>query len=260
MPTPTFQLEHVSKAFTGPDGATFTALHDVSLDVAEGSFVALLGPSGCGKSTLLHLLAGLTSPSAGRIRFQGDELDGVNTDAGYMTQKDTLLPWASLQDNVGMALAVRRIGDRRTRAEAVQAAIDAVGLTGFERHYPAQLSGGMRKRAQLARSLVYEPAVLLMDEPFAAVDAQRRVALQEHLLTIWQKLRKTVVLVTHDLDEAILLADQIVVMGTHPGRIVCRIKVPLARPRDVVELRSSPQFGDTWRELWNLLSAEMAAT
>jgi NitT/TauT family transport system ATP-binding protein len=251
---PTFSFRGVSRKFRSPEGSPFVALSEVNLDLESSSFVCLLGPSGCGKSTLLNLGAGLLQPSSGQIFYQGHRLEGVNTGLGYMTQGDTLLPWATVRRNVLLGLDVRKIGTRADRRERVDEILDRVGLTGFAEHYPSQLSGGMRKRVGLARSLVYEPETLLMDEPFSALDAQLRLELQQHLLGLWERDRKTVVFVTHDLDEAILLADRIVLFASSPGRVVADIQVNLDRPRaHMIELRRDPRYVELSETIWTHL-------
>src|ERR1700676_5476465 len=212
-------LSDAGKEFSAR-GRTLRALKPLTLDVAGQEFIAVVGPSGCGKSTILDLIAGLLRPSEGTVKYDGVVVARPNVRVGYITQKDTLLPWRNVHDNVGLALELRVRRTSRAAAEArVAAMIDLVGLKGFERHYPGELSGGMRKRATLARTLIYEPETLLMDEPFAAVDAILRVSLHEMLLQLWERQQVTIVFVTHDLEEALLLSDKVVVMGKNPGRI-----------------------------------------
>jgi NitT/TauT family transport system ATP-binding protein len=244
-------FESVDMAFVS-ENQEFLALRGVNLEIRHGRFVCLLGPSGCGKSTLLNLAAGLTTPTAGRVLFDGVPLRGVNHEVGYITQKDNLLPWSRVEDNVGIALAVRGVR-RAERRRRVGEMLDTVGLTGFARRYPAQLSGGMRKRVTLARTLIYNPSTLLMDEPFGALDAQLRAAMQAELLRLWERDRKTVIFVTHDVEEALLLADEIVVLGSNPGRILDTFPVDLDRPRDIVALRTSARFPALVQQLWSML-------
>jgi NitT/TauT family transport system ATP-binding protein len=241
------EFDHVSVRF-----GDFTALNDVSLKIKRGSFVSLVGPSGCGKSTLLNMISGLLVPSAGRVLYGGTDVDGVNTRTGYITQRDLLLPWRTLEGNIGLALELQHLSARDRRA-AVKEMIDRVGLTGFEKSYPSQLSGGMRKRATLARTLIYEPETLLLDEPFAAVDAILRTSLHEMLLQLWERAGATVIFVTHDLEEALLLSDQVVVFSSKPGRIVHVEDITMARPRNLIASRTDPQFGETWTRLWSYL-------
>jgi NitT/TauT family transport system ATP-binding protein len=251
---PAIEAEGVRKEFGGGDrNRPFVALDSVSLTVDQGEFVALVGPSGCGKSTLLNMVAGLVAPTTGTLRFMGRPLTGVNTGIGYMAQGDTLLPWSTVRKNVALGLEVQRIGTRAERAERVERILGEVGLDRFADHFPSQLSGGMRKRATLARTLVYQPPALLMDEPFSALDAQMRTDLQAQLLDLWGERRCTVCFVTHDLDEALLLSDRIVVFGTNPGRVVEVVDNPLPRPRSVEQLRTSPEFAQLWQRLWGLI-------
>jgi sulfonate transport system ATP-binding protein len=250
---PVIEADGVRKEFGSERNGRFVALEAVTLTVDQGEFVALVGPSGCGKSTFLNMVAGLVPPTSGTVRFMGRDLRGVNTGVGYMTQGDTLLPWSTVRKNVAVALEVQRIGSRAERAERVERILGEVGLQSFANRYPSQLSGGMRKRAALARTLVYQPPALLMDEPFSALDAQMRTELQTQLLDLWSERRCTVCFVTHDLDEALLLSDRIVVFGTNPGRVVDVVPNPLPRPRTVEQLRTSPDFAELWRRLWNLV-------
>ncbi|MEV4033603.1 ABC transporter ATP-binding protein [Streptomyces umbrinus] len=250
--TPEFSFQNVTRRFPSSGDSEFVALESVSLDIDSGSFVCFIGPSGCGKTTLLNMSAGLLSPSDGAVHFRGEPLNGVNTGVGFITQHDNLLPWRTVEKNIGIALEIEKV-PRAERRRRVAEVIELVGLKGFAHQYPSQLSGGMQKRASLARGLVYGPSTLLMDEPFGALDAQLRFAMQNELLRIWERDRKTIIFVTHDLDEAILLADKIVVFGTRPGRVVHVEDVPLERPRDFAELRLSPVYGEIWERLWKLL-------
>lgn len=244
--TSTFTLDKVSKRFSR-DGEDLIALKDVDLAVEKGSFLVLLGRSGCGKSTLLNLLAGLTTVSGGSIAYRGEIMTGTRTDVGYLTQHDTLMPWRDVLRNVEMPLEVR--GDSRVKRRAVaQELVDRVGLTGFEKSYPRELSGGMRRRASLARMLSGDPETLLLDEPFSALDALLRTELQAELLRLWSGSGRTVVFVTHDIEEALLLADRIVVLG-QMGRIVLDLDVDLARPRDPDDVRVDEHFVTLHRRL-----------
>ncbi|MGO4384437.1 ABC transporter ATP-binding protein [Specibacter sp. RAF43] len=245
----------VSKAFLarGDTGSKhFIAVKDVNLDVEAGRFVCLLGPSGSGKSTLLNMAAGLFAPSRGTVYYDGEPVQQVNTKVGYITQQDNLLAWRTLEDNIAIALEIQGISGKEKR-DRVAEVIARVGLSGFENHYPSQLSGGMRKRATLARTLIYSPETLLMDEPFGALDAMLKNTMQTDLLRLWEQDRKTVLFVTHDLDEAILLADQIVVFGTNPGRIVHIEDISFERPRSLVQIRQTADFAKVWRRLWNII-------
>ncbi|MQA08013.1 MAG: ATP-binding cassette domain-containing protein [Pseudonocardiaceae bacterium] len=248
--TTVLRAEGLTKRFPKDDTAT-VALRDFAVRIDEGSFVSVLGRSGCGKSTMLNLLAGLTEPSAGAVTYRDQKLTGPNIDIGYLTQSDTLMPWRDVQRNVEMPLEIRGVSkvDRRTAA-AEQ--IERVGLRGFEKHYPSELSGGMRRRASLARMLVGDPETLLMDEPFGALDAQLRAELQDELLRLWHGSGQTVVFVTHDIEEALLLGDRVVVLG-QLGRIMLDREVPLARPRSADSLRVDPEFVALHNELADAL-------
>jgi NitT/TauT family transport system ATP-binding protein len=246
----TFQVDKLSKHFS-KDGEDLVALRNVDLTVQKGSFLVLLGRSGCGKSTLLNLLAGLTTPTTGEIRYEGNKLSGVRTDVGYLTQQDTLMPWRDVLRNVEMPRELR--GEpKETRRAAAQALVERVGLSGFEKSYPRELSGGMRRRASLARMLCSDPETLLLDEPFSALDAQLRTELQTELLRLWSGSGRTVVFVTHDIEEALLLADRVIVLG-QLGRIVLDQEVDLSRPRDPDDIRVAPHFV----ELHHRLSAAL---
>jgi NitT/TauT family transport system ATP-binding protein len=229
------------------------ALDDVSLRIAPGEFVCIVGPSGCGKSTLLRILAGLTAQTSGTIKV---EAPGWAIENAMVFQESGLFPWMSVEANVGFGLMTR--GVRADEAAArVEAALKLVGLTRFRRHYPHQLSGGMRQRSAIARAFVTDPGVLLMDEPLAALDAQNRVILQAELVRIWEQTRKTVVYITHSIEEALLLGDRTVVMTAQPGRIKQIIDVPFARPRNLMTLSASPEFGQLKLDIWQVLEDEV---
>ncbi|MBI3108638.1 MAG: ABC transporter ATP-binding protein [Candidatus Rokubacteria bacterium] len=247
------ELRGVTKTFVSK-GRALPALLDVSFSIASGEFIAIVGPSGCGKSTLLNLIAGLSPASAGEVRYGGASVGAVNTRVGYVTQDDNLLPWKTAAGNVAVALGLRiRRMDAAERERRVRDYIDKMNLTGFEQYYPGELSGGMRKRVALARALVYDPETLLMDEPFGAVDAQLKLVLQDELLRIWDATKKTVVFVTHDLSEALILADRIIVLTGRPGRVKLIREVDLPRPRDAFQVRFTEHFGRLHRELWDAL-------
>jgi len=252
---PLLSVEGLSKEFDSR-GKRVLALDSVDLSLAEGEFLTIVGPSGCGKSTLLNLVVGLLRPSAGRILFRGHPITGITQAIGYVTQRDNLLPWRTLIENVEVALELRAVprDERRRRALTL---IEQVGLHGFEDHYPHELSGGMRQRANIARTLIYDPALILMDEPFGPLDAQTRLLLQEQLLTLWSATGKTIVFITHDLVEAIALADRVVVMTSRPGRIKHVAAVPIPRPRRVDEIHGSPEFRTTYERLWTELRPEV---
>jgi NitT/TauT family transport system ATP-binding protein len=245
------EYDRVSKVFFKGDQRVH-ALDDVSLSIEPGELIAVVGPSGCGKSTLLNLTAGLMEPGLGTVRYDSIPVSGVNTQVSYVTQKDNLLPWRTVAANVRLPLELRRnmTASKLERNERVSAAIKLVGLEGFESHYPSELSGGMRKRAQLAQALVCEPETLLMDEPFGALDAQLKLVLQAELLRTWEGTGKTLVFVTHDLTEAISLADRVVVMSSRPGRIKAVERIDIPRPRDVFTIRFTPEFGHYFELLW----------
>jgi NitT/TauT family transport system ATP-binding protein len=248
----------VYKAFVGRGRGSepVLALEDVSFDVRPGEFVSLVGPSGCGKSTCLNLVAGLTSPSDGSVTHHGAPVRGVNTAVGYITQDDNLLPWRPLLGNVELGLELRGV-PRRERRERAREFIDLVGLSGFEDHYPHELSGGMRKRAGIIRTLVHDSDVVLMDEPFGPLDAQTRVILQAELIKLWQRTRPTVLFVTHDLVEAIALSDRIVVFTSGPGTIKRDYAVDLPRPRDPFRIHETPGFARLHEALWADIRTEI---
>jgi NitT/TauT family transport system ATP-binding protein len=250
-------LKQVSKAFE-VNGLRVPALASVDLEVPAGCFVALVGPSGCGKSTVLNMVAGLFAPSSGEVFYDGQLVTGLNHNIGYMTQKDTLLPWRTVSGNIAIALELkRRKVDRVERDARVNEMIELVGLRGFADHFPAQLSGGMRKRVQLARMLVYRPETLLMDEPFAALDAQMRTVMHGELMRLTQLSQITVVFVTHDLSEAIILADKVLVFTGRPGRVKVEREIPIPRPRDPFKARFDSATGAIQDELWDLLKEEL---
>jgi NitT/TauT family transport system ATP-binding protein len=229
------------------------ALDDVSLNVAPGEFVCIVGPSGCGKSTLLRILAGLDSQSSGTLKV---EAPGWAVANAMVFQESGLFPWMSVEANVGFGLMTRGVPAAEA-AQRVETALKLVGLTKFRRHYPHQLSGGMRQRGAIARAFVTDPGMLLMDEPFAALDAQNRTILQAELVRIWEQTRKTVVYITHSIDEALLLGDRTVIMTAQPGRIKQIIDVPFARPRDVLALAASAEFGRLKLGIWRVLEEEV---
>lgn len=237
-------------------GKTVVALDSVDLTIAEGEFVTIVGPSGCGKSTLLNLIVGLLRSNEGRIIFRGVPIDGICTKIGYVTQKDNLLPWRTLIENVQIALELKGIGKNARRARAMEL-IEQVGLGGFEEHYPHELSGGMRQRANIIRTLIYDPELILMDEPFGPLDAQTRIVLQDQLLKLWFASKKTIIFITHDLIEAIALADRVVLMSSRPGRIKSVENIRIDRPRDVFKIHESPEFRLAYEKLWQELRPEV---
>jgi NitT/TauT family transport system ATP-binding protein len=235
------RLESICKTFVAIDGAEINALDHVSLEIVEGEFVSLVGPSGCGKTTLLEIIAGLNKPGHGKVSLNGNELNGRFGWAGYMSQVDTLMPWRTVMENAEVGLEVSGI-PKNLRRKRVSELIEQVGLRGFEDKYPSEISGGMRKRLGLVRMLAYDPKVLLLDEPFAALDALTRELLQEDLLRLWQTHKRTVIFVTHDLVEAITLSDRIILLSTRPGRVKRTYSVSLPRPRESFEIQFNHQF------------------
>jgi sulfonate transport system ATP-binding protein len=234
------------------------AVDDVSFDVFDGEFVALVGPSGCGKSTILNMIGGLVTPSAGTVEIDGVRVTGVAPpDVGYVFQKDTVFPWRTVARNIAVGLEYRGV-TRDEQARRVREAIALAGLEGFEDAFPATLSGGMRQRVALMRTLVVDPAMLLMDEPFGALDTHTKINLHAELLALWNARRQTVVFVTHDLSEAITLADRVVVMTRRPGRIKMVHDVKLPRPRDVIRLRETDDYAREYRRVWHVLGEEFA--
>jgi NitT/TauT family transport system ATP-binding protein len=236
---------------------SYTAVEEVNLEVGAGEFLALVGPTGCGKSTLLSVVAGLLPPSAGEVRIFGEPSRGLDHRTGYLFQQDALLPWKTALDNVALGLLFRGLSRTEARAQA-RRWLEKVGLKGFERHYPHQLSGGMKKRVGLAQTLILNPQILLMDEPFSALDLQTRDLMENELLRLWQEDQKSVLFVTHDLEEAISLADRVMVLSAGPAaRPIGEFPIPLSRPRDVVEIRLTPEFLDLHRRVWGILRGEV---
>ena len=252
------EFDQVARDFTTPDGPGYRALDDISLAIDAGSFVAIVGPSGCGKSTLLNIAAGLLMPSSGVVRVDGVPLSGLNRRATYMFQQDALLPWKSVRENVALGLTLGGVAKADAHARA-DAWLGRVGLSAFADHYPSQLSGGMRKRVVMAQNWIIDRGILLMDEPFSALDVHTRLRMETELLELWEEgLNKTIVFVTHDLEEAIALADEVVVLSAGPAaRIVARHPVTLDRPRDLLELRTTPAFIDLYRAIWAVLKEEV---
>lgn len=249
-------FDAVSKFFPTPDGTMSVAVDRVSLDVRAGEFLVLVGPSGCGKSTLLDLVAGLSAPSAGEVRVGGKRVQGPGLDRGVVFQQYALLPWRTAQGNVEFGLEANGV-KRRERAARAREFLGLVGLGGFEDRYPHQLSGGMKQRVAIARSLAFDPDVLLMDEPFAALDAQTRESLQIELLRIWERTGKTVVFITHGIDEAVLLGQRVAVMTSRPGRIKSVIDVPLTNRTREADLRSSSDYVRVRHAVWSELHDEV---
>jgi sulfonate transport system ATP-binding protein len=240
------EIRRLTKQFV-KDDMGIVALRDLSLGIEDGCFVTVLGRSGCGKSTMLNMMSGLMAPTSGAVRFRDSPVSGPRTEVGYMTQSDTLMPWRDVVRNVEMPMEIKGVQAKERRRRAADL-IERVGLTGFERHYPRELSGGMRRRASLARMLAGDPEVLLLDEPFGALDAQLRSVLQAELLRLWQGSGQTVVFVTHDIEEALLLGDRVVVLG-RVGRVVLDRTIDLPRPRDADELRVDAHFVSLHKEM-----------
>jgi NitT/TauT family transport system ATP-binding protein len=243
------RVESVTKTYPGPGGVPLVALEDVSLDVGDGEFVTILGPSGCGKSTLLQVVAGLEAPTGGRVRFD-DAPPGVPL-TGVVFQEHALFPWRTVRDNITFGLEVRGVSAAERR-DAARRLLALVGLDGFADRYPHHLSGGMRQRVAIARALAVEPALLLMDEPFSALDAQSRALMQLELLALWERTRRSILYVTHQIQEAVLLGDRVVVMTRRPGRIRAILSVPLSRPRDERTMLD-PRFVSLVDECWQLI-------
>jgi NitT/TauT family transport system ATP-binding protein len=238
----------------------FVAVDQVNLAVAEGEFVSLVGPTGCGKSTLLNIAAGLLPATSGQLLMRGAKLETLNAQAGYLFQSDALMPWRTALDNVSMGLEFRGESSDAARERAWQW-LGRVGLPGHEHKYPHELSGGMRKRVALAQTLILDPKLLLMDEPFSALDVQTRHLMENELLELWAQDRKTVLFVTHDLEEAIALSDRVVVLSAGPGcRPVGEFAIDLPRPRDISEIALSPRFVELHRQVWQTLKSEVLAT
>ncbi|WP_265445595.1 ABC transporter ATP-binding protein [Flexivirga meconopsidis] len=256
MTPPLVELSHATKRFLKADGGTHTAVSDISMTVGEGEFVAVVGPTGCGKSTTLSLVSGLEPPSEGTVDVAGSPVRGIPDGVGYMFQADAMLPWRNVIANVAAGPIWRGVSKSEAHDRA-QDWITRVGLGGFEKSYMHQLSGGMRKRVALAQTLVNEPRILLMDEPFSALDVQTRALMQNELLDLWSGTGTAVIFVTHDLEEAIALADRVVVMTASPARIKDDFRINLPRPRNVEELRLTPEFIETYSKVWQSLSSEV---
>jgi NitT/TauT family transport system ATP-binding protein len=252
---PILSIRNLRKEFFSR-GKRVLAVENLSLDIEEGEFITIVGPSGCGKSTLLNCIIGLVHPTSGTIVYRDRKLRGINTEIGYVPQSDYLYAWRTLLDNVAFPLEVRGL-DKKTRYAKAREYIQRVGLAGFEDHYPHELSGGMRQRANIIRTLIYDPEVILMDEPFGPLDAQTRIILQDQLLQLWRESRKTVIFITHDLVEAIALADRVVVMTSRPGNVRSVTQVDIPRPRDVFTIHGEETFRKTYDRLWKELREEV---
>jgi NitT/TauT family transport system ATP-binding protein len=251
------ELRNVTKRFVTPPGAAMTAIRDVTMTVEPGQFCAVVGPTGCGKSTTLTLAAGLEMPSAGTVKVSGEQVTGITRGASFVFQNDALLPWKPVLANVAMGPMFKGMA----KAEATERArnwLRVVGLSGFEHHYPHQLSGGMRKRVSLAAALINEPSILLMDEPFSALDVQTRAIMSNELLTLWERQKPSVLFVTHDLEEAIGLADKVVVITAGPGTVKAVFDIDLPRPRGAVQdIRFDKRFLELYQQIWQALREEV---
>ncbi len=255
--SPALVFDDVSRGFAVPGGTTYPALERVTFSVTPGEFLAIVGPTGCGKSTILSLAAGLLRPTSGRVLTFNAHLEGLNRHAAYLFQQDVLLPWKTALDNVMLGPLLHRWPRGRAHDESLRW-LARVGLAGFENRFPHQLSGGMRKRVALAQNLIVGPAILLMDEPFSALDVQTRELMENDLLALWQDDRKTILFVTHDLEEAIALSDRVLVLAAGPGtRVIGSHPVTLPRPRDVTEVRLHPGFRQVYQTIWGQLRGEV---
>jgi NitT/TauT family transport system ATP-binding protein len=256
---PALRFSDVQLAFAGQGQEQeheILALDRVSFDVAPGKITTVVGPSGCGKTTLLRLASGLVQASAGLVACNGTPVNGLNTAVGFVTQDSNLFPWLTALGNVEFPLAIRGVPVAERREKALHW-LCQVGLEGFEHYYPGQLSGGMQKRVSIVRTLIYEPSVVLLDEPFGALDAQTRMGLHHQLLELWRERRSTMLFITHDLVEAITLSDEIVVMTRRPGRVKEIYHVPLVRPRNVFEIYLEPGFDEAYAALWKHFKSEL---
>ncbi|MBY8861659.1 ABC transporter ATP-binding protein [Nocardia sp. CA2R105] len=258
MTNPVIEFRGATKRFPGTGGGIHTAVRNLHFTVDPGEFVAVVGPTGCGKSTTLSLVSGLERTSAGRTLVRGKDVDGIPEGIGYMFQQDAVLPWRTVLDNVAFGPRLRGTSKSRAREQASQW-VRTVGLAGFEKYYPHQLSGGMRKRVALAQTLVNDPEIILMDEPFSALDVQTRQLMQDELLRVWSGTGAAVIFVTHDLEEAIALADRVVVMTASPATVCGDYRVDLARPRNVEEVRLTDEFRTLYSEIWGTLRDQVEA-
>ena len=259
MNLPSIALQGVACTFVSPDapGQRYTAVENVSLTVADGEFVSVVGPTGCGKSTLLNMAAGLLQPSQGTVHIYGEPLTGVNARAGYMFQAESLMPWRTALQNVMAGLTFRGV-DKSTAQAQAEDWLRRVGLGGFGDRYPHQMSGGMRKRASLAQTLVMDPDIILMDEPFSALDIQTRQLMENELLALWQSKKKSVLFITHDLDEAIAMSDRVVILSAGPAsHPIGEFTIDLPRPRDVAEIKMTPRFMALHQAIWAVLREEV---
>ncbi len=253
---PLLKVVDISVRFSKSRGSEVGALASVDLAVYPNEFLTIVGPSGCGKSTLLNVISGLLRPSSGKVLFNDAEIQGLRSEIGYVTQRDNLFPWRTLEKNVGFALEVRGQNSRKNKEKARMLLAD-FGLGGFEKHYPFELSGGMRQRANIVRTLVYDPPVVLMDEPFGPLDAQTRMILQQDLVNLWDRTKKTIMFVTHDLTEAIALADRVAVFTARPGKVKAVFDVDIPRPRNIETISASREFSSIYTKVWACLKPEV---
>lgn len=252
------ELKNITVSFLSRNGQPpLLALQDMNLTVEQGELVALVGPSGCGKTTVLNVLAGQVIPTAGQVRLDGKPVKGILPSMGYISQADTLLPWRTVLDNVALAMELRGV-PKAQRQKTAGTLMEKMGLKGFELSYPRELSGGMKKRAAIARVLAVEPSILLLDEPFAPLDAFTRQRLQDDMLSVWEATGSTILYVTHDLTEAITLADRVVLIGHRPGRVVKEYTIDLPRPRRVMDVKFSPHFVALEKLIWQDLEGQLA--
>jgi NitT/TauT family transport system ATP-binding protein len=252
--TPEIEVKDVSKIFASKDGDV-VALKDLSFSIQDGEFLAIVGASGCGKTTLLNLIAGFIRPNAGQIMLQGREIAGINPQCGMIFQQYALFPWKTVQENVEFGMKMKRLPKKNRRARATEF-IELVGLKGFENSYPHALSGGMKQRVSIARALANDPEVMLLDEPFAALDAMTRQVLQEQLVKIYEESRKTIIFITHSIDEALLLSSRIIIMTARPGRIAQNIVNDLPYPRNA-SVQLSERYIQLKKEIWDSVQAEV---
>ncbi len=259
MSAPAIELKGIACTFVSKDqpGQRYTAVSDVDLTVGAGEYVSVVGPTGCGKSTLLNVAAGLLSPSKGSVKIFGEPLAGINSRAGYMFQAESLMPWRTALDNVMAGLQFRGVTQREARTQA-EDWLRRVGLGGFGDRYPHQMSGGMRKRASLAQTLVMDPDIILMDEPFSALDIQTRQLMENEVLDLWQSKKKAVLFITHDLDEAIAMSDRVVILSAGPAsHPIGEFTIDIERPRDVAEVKTTPRFLELHAAIWGVLREEV---
>ena len=256
--TSALAFDNITVTFTGKSGgAGYTAVKDTSIDIADGEFVSVVGPTGCGKSTLLNIGAGLLRASSGTVKIFGEPLVGLNAKAGYMFQAESLMPWRSALDNVTAGLQFRGV-DAVEAARQGEEWLERVGLAGFGNRYPHELSGGMRKRCALAQMLILDPKIMLMDEPFSALDIQTRQLMENELLELWSANKKSVLFITHDLEEAISMSDRVIVLAAGPATCpIGEFKIDLPRPRDVAEIRMTPHFLELHEKIWHAMKEEV---